>query len=112
MQPGHASLPAETPWPVQLDTAIAMLATLAIACHLVLRYAIEAAPVATEVPLYAALVLGGLPLVWALGRKLIARNFGSDLLAGIAIVSAALMQEYLVACIVVLMLSGGAALEQ
>ncbi len=87
----------------QLETWVAAFTTLAIASFLALR---------SDLPLYAALVLGGAPLVWNLGRKLIAREFGSDLLAGLAIVSAALMQEYLVACIVILMLSGGAALEQ
>ncbi len=87
----------------QLETCVAAFTTLSIACYLILR---------SDMPLYAALVLGGAPLVWNLTRKLIAREFGSDLLAGLAIVSAALMQEYLVACIVILMLSGGAALEQ
>jgi heavy metal translocating P-type ATPase len=98
--------------PVHLDTLIAALATLAIAAHLVLRYALHTAPLVMLAPLYAALALGGAPLIWTLVRKLIARDFGSDLLAGVAIVSAAAMQEYLVACIVILMLSGGAALEQ
>ncbi len=97
---------------IELDSVIAALATLAIAAHLILRCAVETAPTLTLAPLYAALILGGAPLIWTLARKLIARDFGSDLLAGVAIVSAAIMQEYLVACIVVLMLSGGAALEQ
>src|SRR5690606_33650551 len=39
------------------------------------------------------------------------RRFGSDLLAGISIVTAVLLGEYLAATLVVLMLSGGAALE-
>jgi heavy metal translocating P-type ATPase len=38
-------------------------------------------------------------------------EFGSDLLAGFSIVTGVLLHEYLVACIVVLMLSGGSALE-
>jgi heavy metal translocating P-type ATPase len=45
-------------------------------------------------------------------RKLWARQFGSDLLAGISIISSVLLGEYLVGAIIVLMLSGGAALEQ
>ena len=39
------------------------------------------------------------------------REFGSDLLAGISIVAAVLLQEYLAGVLVVLMLSGGEALE-
>src|SRR5579872_6259549 len=95
--------------PVRLETPIAVLAAFAIATHLALRYA--ASP-GSPIPLYVALGLGGIPLVWTLARKLAALEFGSDLLAGVAIVSAAFMREYLVAVIVILMLSGGAALEQ
>jgi heavy metal translocating P-type ATPase len=45
-------------------------------------------------------------------KKLLAREFGSDLLAGVSIVSSVLLGEYLVGAIIVLMLSGGEALEQ
>ena len=45
-------------------------------------------------------------------RELWAREFGSDLLAGISILSSVLLGEYLVGTIIVLMLSGGEALEQ
>jgi P-type E1-E2 ATPase len=38
-------------------------------------------------------------------------EFGSDLLAGVSILTDVLLAQYLVATIVVLMLSGGAALE-
>ena len=70
----------------QLETYVAAFTTLAIASCPLLH---------SDLPLYAALVLGGAPLVWNLARKLIARDFGSDLLAGLAIVSAAMMHEYL-----------------
>lgn len=50
-------------------------------------------------------------MVWELAKKLWKREFGSDLLAGVSIITAILLREYLVAAIVVLMLSGGAALE-
>lgn len=63
-------------------------------------------------PLYLALLAGGLPLLVGLVRQLLKLEFGSDWLAGFSIVTAALLHEYLVACIVVLMLSGGSALEQ
>jgi cation transport ATPase len=63
------------------------------------------------IPLFAALIIGGAPLVYELGGKLVKREFGSDLLAGVSILTAVLLGQYLVAAIVVLMLSGGAALE-
>lgn len=64
-----------------------------------------------ELPLIATLVFGGLPLVLDLLIKLFRREFGSDLLAGISIVTSALLGEYLAGSLVVLMLSGGEALE-
>ncbi len=63
------------------------------------------------IPLYAALSLGGVPLVYGLARRLARRQFGSDTLAGISIIAAALLGEYLAGTIVVLMMAGGEALE-
>jgi heavy metal translocating P-type ATPase len=92
--------------------AIALLATTGIAIHLLLRFAFHATPRVSLAPLYAVLLVGGLPLLMALGRRLVAREFGSDLLAGISILTSVLQGEYLVGSIVVLMLSGGTALEE
>ena len=92
-------------------SVIAILATIGIGFHLLLRFAFHTTPLLALLPLYGVLVLGGLPLLIGLGRRLWHREFGSDLLAGIAILVSALQGEYLVGCIVVLMLSGGAALE-
>jgi heavy metal translocating P-type ATPase len=94
------------------ETFIAGLTLLAIAAHLVLRYVTQASPSRALLPLYLALLVGGTPLVWDLFKKLVRREFGSDLLAGISILTSVLLGQYLVGAIVVLMLSGGAALEQ
>ena len=59
----------------------------------------------------ATLALGGLPLLYDLLRKLLKREFGSDLLGGISIITSVLLGEYLAGSIIVLMLSGGEALE-
>ena len=64
-----------------------------------------------DVPLVVMLVLGGVPLVWDLLAKLWAGTFGSDLLAGLSIITSILLGEYLAGVLVVLMLSGGEALE-
>ena len=64
-----------------------------------------------QIPLLATLVFGGIPLVYELTKNLLRRQFGSDLLAGISIVTSVLLDEYLAGAIVVLMLSGGEALE-
>jgi heavy metal translocating P-type ATPase len=91
--------------------AIAVLAVVAIGLHLLLRLSLDGAPLVVDLPLYVVLVLGGIPLVWELLQKLWRREFGSDLLAGISIVTAAILGEYLAGTLVVLMLSGGEALE-
>lgn len=64
-----------------------------------------------ELPLIAMLVLGGGLLVADLLSKLRQGIFGSDLLAGVAIVTSLLLGEYVAGVLVVLMLSGGEALE-
>jgi len=64
-----------------------------------------------DLPLLAMLVVGGVPLVLGLARRLLTGQFGSDLLAGISIVTSVIVGEYLAGVLVVLMLSGGAALE-
>jgi heavy metal translocating P-type ATPase len=93
-------------------TLIAILAVGAILLHLVLRYAFNVPRIAWQVPLIVALIAGGLPLVVRLTRKVFEREFGSDHLAGISIVTSVILGEYLVGVIVILMLSGGTALEQ
>ncbi len=94
------------------ETCIATLALFCIAFHLIARYALSAPSAVWLPPLFIALAAGGVPLIVDLSRKLIKREFGSDLLAGISIVVSVLLGEYLVGAIVVLMLSGGTALEQ
>ena len=93
-------------------TYIAVVTALAIAAHLGLRYLTHASVVAERAPLFVALAVGGIPIMAGLARKLRAREFGSDLLAGISILASVLLGQYLVGTIIVLMLSGGEALEQ
>jgi heavy metal translocating P-type ATPase len=93
------------------QAAIAVLALVAIAVHLILRFSITTSTTTQNIPLWIALALGGVPLVWDLLVKLVHREFGSDLLAGISIVTSVLLDEYLAGTLVVLMLSGGETLE-
>jgi heavy metal translocating P-type ATPase len=92
-------------------SVIAIFATVAIVVHLVLRFALRTPPGIYQIPLLAALAFGGIPLVYELAKHLLRSEFGSDLLAGISIVTSVLLNEYLAGSIVVLMLSGGEALE-
>lgn len=96
---------------------IAIIAVTGILAHLGLRYGSDPQPspwIGLEwhsLPLLLILLVGGLPLVIELLIKLVQREFGSDLLAGISIVTSALLGEYLAGAMVVLMLSGGQTLE-
>ncbi len=120
------------------ENIIAVLSLFGIGAYLVLRYALDIGhqvytlslntalssaavelyqgrlvfpidPVST--PLLIVLALGGIPLVYQLGVKLAQGDWGADLLAGMSIVTAVWLDEYLAGSLVVLMLSGGVVLE-
>ena len=120
------------------ENSIAVLSLLGIGVYLLLRYGLDVGhqvytlslsaalnsavadiyhgqfifPVElVTVPLLAVLALGGVPLVYQLGVKLRQGDWGADLLAGLSIVTAVLLEEYLAGSLVVLMLSGGVVLE-
>jgi heavy metal translocating P-type ATPase len=99
-----------------MHVGVAVIALVAIALHLLLHFGTEPAgpffgwPV-DELPLLGALVIGGSPLVIGLLFELVRGEFSSDLLAGISIVTAVALEQYLAGTLVVLMLSGGQALE-
>jgi heavy metal translocating P-type ATPase len=92
-------------------SVIAALSITAILLHVVLRFGFGTTPSVYQIPLLVTLILGGLPLLWDLLRKLWKREFGSDLLGGISIITSVLLGEYLAGSIIVLMLAGGEALE-
>ncbi|HET9109916.1 MAG TPA: heavy metal translocating P-type ATPase [Ktedonobacterales bacterium] len=62
-------------------------------------------------PLLVIVVVGGAPLLIETVRQLAHREFGVDLLAALAILGSLLLGEYLAGAVIVLMLSGGEALE-
>ena len=93
------------------EIVVSIIALAGILCYLALRYGLDLPRWQYLLPLFVVLAVGGIPLLIDLARKLWAREFGSDLLAGISIATAVLLREYIVGCIVVLMLSGGTALE-
>jgi heavy metal translocating P-type ATPase len=111
MSPQEA-VPVKIPISTSRETYIAILTAIAIAAHLILRYLTHLPRLDYLAPLFVAMAVGGIPILVTLGKKLWVREFGSDLLAGISILASVLMGQYLVGAIIVLMLSGGAALEQ
>ncbi|MBI4519350.1 MAG: HAD-IC family P-type ATPase, partial [Gemmatimonadetes bacterium] len=102
-----------TPRPAFLSrhTAIAAAAVAGISLYLVLRFIVGTPAPAVNMALYAVLVAGGIPLVMELALSTARGQFGADLLAGVSIVTAVLLGEYLAGAVVVLMLSSGEAME-
>jgi heavy metal translocating P-type ATPase len=91
---------------------IAILAVVGIAVYLILQYLIPEFKAYADYPLYAVLGVGGSILVFDLLSKLLAFEFGSDLIAGLSIITAVLLGQYLAGSLVVLMLSGGETVER
>jgi len=89
------------------NTWIAFASLLGIALYLVLRFLLHQP---LQWPLIAVIVIGT-PLLFDLLKKLAAFEVGADALAGISIITSAILGEYLAGAIIVLMLAGGTALE-
>jgi heavy metal translocating P-type ATPase len=101
---------AQRRWHFSKETWIALAAILGIAVYLVARFLFHLPPGISDWSLIAVLV-AGTPLLFDLLKKLIAIEVGSDALAGISIITSAILGEYLAGAIIVLMLAGGTALE-
>ncbi|RMH27157.1 MAG: cadmium-translocating P-type ATPase [Planctomycetota bacterium] len=93
------------------ELPIAALAIVSIGVYLALRFLNGQTPEDARWVLDVALIVGGGPLVIDLAWNLVRGRFGSDLLAGISIVTSLILGEHLAGVLVVLMLSGGEALE-
>ncbi len=111
MAPRTSATPTETGWWQARDVVIALFSIAMIVGYLVLRFAVDVSELSRDLPLLFALVFGGMPLVWSLVKDVARGEFGADLLAGISIVVSVILGEYLAGSLVVLMLSGGQALE-
>ena len=129
---------ANKPTTASYENSIAVISLIGIISYLVLQYLIIVSPeiytlsIQTaltsslsplfnnqlqiscslqKIPLFLVLLLGGIPLVFNILSKLLKGDWGADLLAALSIITAVALNEYLAASLVVLMLSGGAALE-
>lgn len=67
---------------------------------------------AERVFLFCCLAISCVLIAIELGEKILKREFSSDFLAGISVVTAVLLHEYWAAVLVVFMLSGGQSLER
>ena len=89
---------------------VAALAALGLAAGLVTRF-VFGAPVAGDRVFFFTLVVGGVPLAARTLWGMLRGRFASDVVAMLAIVGALLFGEYFAGVVIVLMQSGGEALE-
>jgi len=66
---------------------------------------------APDVPLLTVIIIGGIPLLYQIVIKLRRGSIGADFLGAIELVAATLLDQYLAAILIIIMLSGGQALE-
>ena len=92
------------------DYPIPFLATAGLAAGLYLTY-ITGRPDVGRYVWYGTLIVGGFPLVYATGRRLWHREFASDVIATLAILAAIALDQSFAGAIIVLMQSGGEAIE-
>ena len=102
---GHLQMPRVSHWVIAAVMTSGMLAAMSI------RFLLPKDPLAGSI-LLCAIIAAALPLVLELGLQILKGNFSVDLLALLSIGTAVLLREYWVAAIVILMLSGGKALEE
>ena len=94
------------------DGLITLAALVAIAIHLVLWLGAGLTGWARDWPLVVIVVVGGIPLLIDVLKNAVRTRGGADTLAAVSIITAVILGEWLVAAIIVLMLSGGEALEE
>lgn len=87
---------------------IALLSFIAISLHLIMSVLNIAS---SNLPLLFIIAGGGIPLFLQIIFKLFKGNFGADLLAAIALITGVILEEYLAATLIILMLASGQTLE-
>jgi heavy metal translocating P-type ATPase len=88
---------------------VASLSLIAIGTNLIL---IASSATFSNIPLLLLIGLGGAPLFLQIILKLLKGNFGADSLAAIALITGIILQEYLAASLIILMLASGQTLER
>lgn len=90
------------------DLIIVSISSIAIFLSLLFRIIHISTP---NLPLLIAIILGGIPSIFHILLKLIKGDLGADSLAAIALITAFILNQYLAAVIIILMISSGQALE-
>jgi heavy metal translocating P-type ATPase len=102
----------DTPWYSSQQGLIASVSIIAITATVICKLTGEQLYAYQSYPLFVAFIIGGIPILFDLGRKILKGQFGSDILAGLSIITSIILGEYLAGTLIILMLSGGEALEE
>lgn len=97
-----------TQYKYQWQSYIAIFSVIVISIHLSMRFIDSSLAL---FPLYLLIIIGGIPLCLQIMYKLFRGNFEADLLAAIALITSIILDEYLAASLIILMLASGQALE-
>lgn len=93
----------------QWQSLIALLSLMAIGIYLILSALNISAAI---IPLLFLIIIGGIPLFLQIFLKLLKGNLGADCLAAIALLTGIILQQYLAASLIILMLASGQTLER
>jgi len=99
-----ASFPLKFRW----QLIVIGISLLAIGLSIIFRITSISSP---TIPLLIAIIIGGIPSILQILLKLIKGDLGADSLAAIALITAFILNQYLAAVIIILMISSGQALE-
>lgn len=97
-------------WNFVRENPIPFVALIGLVSGAIARFGVGRSDIADVIWL-ATLIIGGLPVVFETTKGMLKGNFASDVVAMLAIITAVLTQEYFAGVIIVLMQSGGEALE-
>lgn len=90
-------------YPIPVSTALLLLLSL-------IFWTIKLADLSNWT-LLAVVILGGIPLLWESLQQFLHKEFSVDVIAILAIIGSVLLKQYLAGALIVLMMSGGEALE-
>ena len=92
------------------ENPVPFIGAIGLLVGAIMRFAV-ARPDIADIVWLVVLVVGGAPTVLATIRKMLKGNFAADVIAMLAIITAVIMHEYFAGVIIVIMQSGGEALE-
>jgi len=93
------------------DLTTSLKGQIMILCALLLAIFLYFVTDFSTIPLIIGIVICGIPLIFQIGLKILQGDYGADILAALAVITALFVGEYLAANIVLLMLASGQVLE-